>query len=79
MRIRLLAVIPLIFVTNAYAELIHITDEKLLALIDAGTPVIDVRRADEWKKTGVIEDSHLLTFFDKRGRYDAPAWRKMAL
>ena len=39
-----------------------------------GVAVIDVRRPDEWRKTGVIEGSHLLTFFDKKGRYDLDRW-----
>jgi len=36
--------------------------------------VIDVRREDEWLKTGVIAGVHKLTFFDKQGKYDAPKW-----
>ena len=39
-----------------------------------GVAVIDVRRPEEWRKTGVIEGSHLLTFFDKKGRYDLDEW-----
>ena len=39
-----------------------------------GVPVIDVRRAEEWRKTGVIEGSHLLTFYDAEGRYDLERW-----
>ncbi len=58
----------------ARAELIDIDNSKLQELIEQGVPVIDVRRADEWLTTGVIENSMLQTFFDKEGRYDAPAW-----
>jgi rhodanese-related sulfurtransferase len=57
-----------------YAELIDIDNQRLQSLIEAGVPVIDVRREDEWNDTGVIEGSHLLTFFDRAGRYDAKAW-----
>lgn len=58
----------------ARAELIDIDSGKLQELIEQGVPVIDVRRADEWFTTGVIENSMLQTFFDKQGGYDAPAW-----
>jgi len=40
----------------------------LKQLIASGIPVIDIRRPDEWKSTGVIEGSHLITFFDKVGQ-----------
>jgi len=64
----------LLFVSVASADLIDIDNEKLQSLIDEGVPVIDVRRLDEWKHTGVVKDSHLLTFFDEKGNYDAQKW-----
>lgn len=42
-------------------------NDGLKAKIAAGVPVIDIRRPDEWKETGVIPGSHLLTFFDEKG------------
>jgi len=59
----------------ATADMIDIDNQKLKALIEQGVPVVDVRRAEEWDATGVIEGSHLLTFFDKAGRYDAEKWK----
>lgn len=59
---------------SARAEIIDIDSAELQDLIDSGVPLIDVRTASEWRETGVIEGSHLLTFFDERGRYDAAAW-----
>ncbi|MEO9527678.1 FKBP-type peptidyl-prolyl cis-trans isomerase [Roseibium sp.] len=44
-----------------------IGNEDLKAKLAAGTTVIDIRRPDEWKQTGVIPGSHLLTFFDQGG------------
>ena len=38
--------------------------------------LIDVRRPSEWEMTGVIEDSHLLTFFDEFGNYDINSWMR---
>nr|WP_280114416.1 rhodanese-like domain-containing protein [Roseibium hamelinense] len=41
--------------------------EELKAKMAEGTPVIDIRRPDEWQATGVIPGSHLVTFFDSEG------------
>lgn len=60
--------------TPAQAEVTHIDNAQLRRLIDQGVPVIDIRTAPEWAETGVIKGSHLLTFFDQNGRYDAAAW-----
>lgn len=62
------------FLSAAHAEITEVDNEKLKTLIQQGVPVIDVRRADEWQQTGIIEGSHLLTFFDRRGNYDVQAW-----
>ena len=37
-------------------------------------PIIDIRRSDEWIDTGIIEQSHLITFFDKKGSYSVEEW-----
>jgi rhodanese-related sulfurtransferase len=42
--------------------------------MDENVPIIDIRRPDEWKSTGVIKGSHLLTFFDDKGDYDLDKW-----
>ena len=49
-------------------------NSQLQSLIDAGVPIIDVRTAGEWKQTGIIPNSHLLTFFDEQGKYDVQTW-----
>jgi len=69
----ILLVAPL-WATSAFADRIDIDNEKLQTLIDEGVPVVDVRRLDEWKSTGIIKGSHLLTFFDEKGNYDAKKW-----
>ncbi len=45
-----------------------IGNEELKAKLTAGTTLIDIRRPDEWKATGVIPGSHLVTFFDTGGK-----------
>ena len=57
-----------------HADVIHVDSAELQQLRTEGVPVIDVRRPEEWSKTGVIEGSHLLTFFDAKGRYDLGQW-----
>jgi rhodanese-related sulfurtransferase len=60
--------------STAIADVKNIDEAELIQLIEQDIPVIDIRRQDEWERTGTIQDSHLLTFFDKNGRYDAKAW-----
>ena len=36
--------------------------------------MLDIRTEGEWHETGVINSSHLLTFFDKDGNYDFKKW-----
>lgn len=46
----------------------NVGNEQLKALIDQGVAVYDIRRVDEWQKTGIIADSHKLTFVDANGK-----------
>lgn len=68
------AVLLLCVSSVLWADVTEVNNDDLQALMAQGVPVIDVRRADEWKITGVIEGAHLLTFFDKQGRYDVNKW-----
>ena len=64
-------IIFLIFVNkNIYAEIININPSEMKKLMMNNIPLIDIRREDEWKLTGVIKNSHLHTFFDRDGKYD---------
>jgi rhodanese-related sulfurtransferase len=44
---------------------------ELSVLMHKGVKIVDIRRADEWRATGVIPGSELLTAFDARGRLNA--------
>ncbi len=46
----------------------NIDNQQLKALQAQGIPVFDIRRADEWQQTGVVEGSKRLTFVDDKGR-----------
>ena len=54
---------------------IHAIDNvRLQELLRAGIPLVDVRRPEEWRHTGIVPESCLLTFFDARGDSDPGAW-----
>ena len=45
-----------------------------LAATTAEKVLVDIRRAEEWQLTGVIADSHLLTYYDANGNADVAGW-----
>ena len=47
-----------------------------LFLLQKKIPLIDIRRKDEWKSTGIVENSILMTFFDKNGKANTNEWLK---
>ena len=46
----------------------NLDNEQLKTLLEQGTPIYDIRRPEEWRQTGVVANSQLLTFVDDRGR-----------
>ena len=43
-------------------------------LLQQGAAIIDVRRSDEWRLTGIVAGSQLLTFFDDQGNSQPEEW-----
>lgn len=76
MRNIITATLLLMAAANIQAEVTNVDNDELKALLASGIPIIDVRTAPEWKQTGVIDGSHLMTFFDEKGRYDMETWLK---
>jgi rhodanese-related sulfurtransferase len=60
----------------ARAEVVDIGNEQMRTLVKQGTPVVDLRTAGEWRDTGVVKGSQLITLFDEQGRADAAAWAR---
>jgi rhodanese-related sulfurtransferase len=58
----------------AQAEIVNISNEQLKTLIKRGAPVVDLRTAGEWRQTGVVKGSQMITLFDEQGRADPAAW-----
>ena len=46
----------------------NVNNTELKALLEKGVPLYDVRRAEEWRQTKVVEGSRTLTYVDKSGR-----------
>ena len=74
MKILFFLIFAIILPNYTFADVINVDNLKIIKLINKGTPIIDIRRADEWSQTGVIPGSHLLTFFDKQGNYNKEKW-----
>jgi len=55
-------------------ELVDLQPRIVEKMINDDIVMIDVRREEEWKRTGVIKNAHLLTFFDEYGQYDLDSW-----
>lgn len=58
----------------AHAEIINIDTAELARLTGQGIPLVDIRTEGEWKSTGVIAGSKLITLFDESGRANPPQW-----
>lgn len=50
---------------------LHVTPDLLKDMT-----IVDIRTETEWKQTGIIKNSILITFFDMFGRYDAQKFLK---
>ncbi len=64
----------LLAVSNTSAEVLNIDNTELARLLASGVAVVDIRTEPEWKETGVVPGSHLITLFDEKGRADPPNW-----
>ena len=49
------------------APFANIDNAELKKLLAEGVKIYDIRRPEEWKQTGVIKGSRLLTLFDRKG------------
>jgi len=64
----------LLFPLAVRADVVDIQNAELARLVAAGVRLIDIRTEAEWKETGIVPGSRLLTFFDDKGRANPPAW-----
>ena len=64
----------LLTIKTAFAEIINVNNEQIKELSKNNIPIVDIRRSSEWDQTGVVPNSILLTFFDKKGNYNLDEW-----
>lgn len=69
----LFTIAALLLAVSARADIVDIDNAELARLAISGVPVIDIRTEGEWKESGVVPGSKLMTLFDEKGRPD-PAW-----
>ena len=71
--LRLLYFFVLLPLVTACSEPLYsnLDNTQLQIMLQQKVPVYDIRRAQEWQQTGVIEGSQLLTFVDAGGRVQA--------
>ena len=73
---KIILIINVLFASFAFSDVIEIGNIELKSLLQKKIPLIDIRRKDEWKSTGIVENSILMTFFDKDGKANTNEWLK---
>ena len=73
---KIILIINVLFSSLAFSDVIEIGNIELKSLLQKRIPLIDIRRKDEWKSTGIVENSILMTFFDKNGKANTNKWLK---
>ena len=67
--------LALLFLSSlAQAKFFSIDADTLVSLQKKGIVVIDIRRENEWRDTGIIPGSKTITFFDEKGNFDFVKW-----
>ena len=67
-------IVCLLTIKFAFAEIVDVNNEQITELSKINIPIVDIRRSSEWDQTGVVPNSILLTFFDKKGNYNFDEW-----
>ena len=75
-RICLSCICFLFTVKTTFAEIVNVNNQQIKELFKINIPIVDVRRSSEWGQTGIVPNSILLTFFDKKGNYNLDEWYK---
>ena len=76
MKVRTLTITIFLMISSLslFAEIVEVNNDKIDKLIKVGVPLVDIRTEREWYETGVIDQSNLLTFFDKYGNSKVEEW-----
>ena len=63
-----------LFSQLTFADIQKVNTGNLKNLILDGVPIIDIRTPKEWIETGIVEGSHLITFFNEKGEVNLGQW-----
>jgi rhodanese-related sulfurtransferase len=69
-------VISMFCCKQLFADVVAVNNNQIKELLKSGVSIIDIRTPVEWKNTGIIPKSNLLTFFDNSGNYNFDKWQK---
>jgi len=64
----------LMLLGSLYAEVIN--QYPSMKILNAKTPIVDIRTPGEWKQTGVLKGAIPIMFFNERGGYDVQGFLK---
>ncbi len=71
---KILVVIFVLFTKFVNAEVIDINNRELSNLIEKKIKIIDVRTQNEWKSTGIIKGSFLISLLNKNKKFIFEEW-----
>ena len=74
---KIFLVIFLLFTKFVNAEVIDINNRELSNLIEKKIMIIDVRTQNEWKSTGIIKGSFLISLLNKNKKFIFEDWFEM--
>ena len=74
---KIFLVIFLLFTKFVNAEVIDINNRELSNLIEKKIKIIDVRTQNEWKSTGIIKGSFLISLLNKNKKFIFEEWYEM--
>ncbi len=81
---RFVAILAIAILVTACAEeqqqaaYTSVSNAQLKELLAKGIPLVDIRRPEEWRQTGVIEGSHTITLFGPGGQIHQDFFDKLA-
>ena len=71
---KILLFIFILFSKFVTAEVIDIDNRELSNLIEKEIKIVDVRTQNEWKSTGIIKGSVLISLLDKKNKFIFENW-----
>ena len=74
---KIVIVIFILFTKFVNAEVININNKELINLIEKEIKIIDVRTQNEWKSTGIIKGSFLISLLNKNKKFIFKDWYQM--